>query len=173
MTENVATDRTERDAFGRELGVTDWWLVHELRAFGLGRRSACLVPWLPAIELAWVDGLAAAERRHLLGLLNARYPALDRQASQLLAGWLAKRPADRLFRIARRTLRAQLMALPVNERAALRARVMGPCVAIAHVSGGLLGFGVRSRSEQAWLQRLVIALRVPDERAAEGQSLSS
>lgn len=172
MTENAATDRTELDALGRELHVTDWWLVHELRAFGLGRRSACLVSWLPAIELAWVDGLTTAERRQLLGLLYARHPELDRQARQLLAGWLAERPADRLFRVARRTLRAQLMAMPVNERAALRARVMGPCVAIADVSGGLLGFGVRSRSEQAWLQRLAIALRVRDERAAGGRSLA-
>jgi hypothetical protein len=158
MTDPMATDR-EQDALGRELQVTDWWLVHTLRRFGLDRRSACLVPWLPAIELAWVDGLTAAERRQLLGLLYARHPALDRHAIQLLEGWLAARPADALFRIARRTLRAQLMALPVNERAALRARVIGPCVAVADASGGLFGFAAKSRPEHAWLQRLAITLR--------------
>lgn len=166
MTGHVTTERAELDALGRELQVTDWWLVQALRTFGLDRRSACLVPWLPAIELAWVDGLTAAERRQLSGLLYARHPTLDRHAGWLLSRWLANRPADGLFRIARRTLRAQLAALPSDERAALRARIVGPCVAVADVSGGLFGFGARSRSEQAWLQRLAIALRVPEDPAA-------
>lgn len=168
MTNAVATGRREDGnlaALGRELGLHDSWLLPALRTFGLDERSACLVTWLPAIELAWIDGLTGAERRRLLYLLHARYPALDNRAAALVTGWLAERPADELFRVARRTLRAQLSALPPSERPALRARVVGPCVAITDVSGGVSGFGARSRAEESWLQRLSIALRTPDERA--------
>lgn len=173
----MATSRTTLcgdpavEALGLELGVHDTWLLHTLRTYGVDQKSARLVPWLPAIELAWIDGLTSAERRRLLQLVHLRHPALADEAIALLTSWLSKRPAEGLFRTARRTLRSQLNALPPVERPALRARVVGPCVDIADVSGGVLGFGARSRAEDAWLQRLSIALRTSDERASHCRSL--
>lgn len=151
------------DGLGRALGFDDRALVRVVSSFGLDATCAPLIGWIPTIELAWRRGLTERERERILTLVYQRHGVLGTRAEVLLRDWLARRPADALFRTARRVLRVQLAKLLPHERPAVRARVIGPCAAVAEVSGGLLGFGAVSADEQVWLLALADDLRVPDE----------
>lgn len=161
----VVESHTEerRQTLEEAIGVRDPGLVRVLDAFGLDATCSFLVAWLPAIELAWMSGLSHTERTRLLDGVRARHGALSARGEELLADWLRRQPSAALFRTARRALRAQLAALPPDERPGVRARIIGPCVSIAEASGGLLGFGTISPGELTWLETLARALRAPDE----------
>lgn len=143
-----------------------------LESFGVDDSSMVLVPWIPAIELAWVGGLDESERARLLHLIRERHTQLSPRSEALVRDWLRRPPAKALFRTARRVLRKQLHALAPAERPALRARIIGPCVDIADASGGPFGLRTLSREEQAWLDTLVTSLQTDaapsaiDERSA-------
>lgn len=141
------------------LGVHDARLARVLGAFGLDDTCAVLIPWIPAIELAWLEGLTRSEHERLRLLIRQRHPALSDRAVTLLKDWLRRRPSNAFFRTARRAIRAQLQALPPDERPALRARILGPCVEVGEMSGGVFGFPSLSTREQAWLEQFAQSLQ--------------
>lgn len=126
----------ELRALGDGLGVRDAWLLSAVHTFGVRDESACLVAWLPVIELAWIGGLTPAEKRRVLTLVRSGHPNLDSSAEQLLARWLVDRPPAALFRCARRILRTQFSELRPAERTAAIERLVGLCLDVASVSGG-------------------------------------
>ena len=148
----------EIDRLRQSLGLDDPWLARQLHALGFDASCACLVPFVPAIDLAWIDGLTKREHQRILALIGQRHPDLSVPARRLLSAWLAQPPSDAVIRVVRGILRDQLSVLPPIERPALRARVVGPCVDLAYTSGGLLGQGGVSAAETAWLRRLARAL---------------
>jgi len=153
----------EVDRLRQSLELDDPRLARQLHALGFDASCACLVPFVPAIDLAWVDGLTKREHKRILTLIGQRHPDLSVAASRLLSCWLAQPPSRAVVRTVRRILRDQLSVLPPIERPALRARIVGPCVDRAYTSGGLLGQGDVSAAETAWLRRLARALRPSDE----------
>lgn len=155
---NVQHPEVEIDRLRQSLGLDDPWLARQLHALGFDASCACLVPFVPAIDLAWVDGLTRREHQRILTLIGQRHPHLSVAARRLLSCWLAQPPSRAVVRTVRRILRDQLSGLAPLERPALRARVVGPCVDLAYISGGLQGRGDLSRSEEAWLRRLAHAL---------------
>lgn len=145
------------------LGVRDSRFVPVLESFGLDATCAYLVTWLPAIELAWIGGLSAAERRHLIDDIQARHASLSARGHDLVTAWLRRRPAQPLFRAARHVVRAQLAALPAHDRPVLRARIIGRCMDVAEAPSGLLCRRAVTKEEQEWLEALADALRLPDD----------
>mgnify|MGYP000036760159 CR=1 FL=1 len=148
----------EVDRLRQSLGLVDPWLARQLHTLGFDASSTCLVPFVPAIELAWIDGLSKREHQRILALVGQRHPDLSPTARRLLSTWLVQPPSKAVVRVVRWILRDQLSGLPPIERPALRARVVGPCVDLAYTSGGLLGQGDISAAETAWLRRLAGAL---------------
>ena len=136
------------------LGLPDPWLARILHHWGFDETCADLVPWVPAIAIAWIDGLTLAEHQRLVDLIESRHQTLSPRATSLLTAWLCEPPPPYLVRVARRTLCEQMASLPIREREALRARVLGPCAEIARTSGGRFGFGAVSVPEAATLQQL-------------------
>lgn len=141
-------------ALQRALGLPDPWLARVLHHWGFDATCAGLLPWVPAIAVAWIDGLTLAEHRRLVDLIGQRHPTLSPRATTLLTTWLCEPPPPYLVRVVRRTLCEQMALLPVEEREALRARVLGPCAEIARASGGRFGVGAVSVSEATALQQL-------------------
>lgn len=124
-----------------------------------------LVQWIPAIELVWMLGLTDRDRQWVLRLVYERHGIVGARAEVLLHEWLANRPSDVAFRAARRVLRAQLANLPPEERPALRARVMGPCTALAVVSGRPLAPTAEPIDAYLWLLALADNLLLSDDRS--------
>jgi hypothetical protein len=164
----TAGDGTNAQRLATALGIADQGSARALVSYGLEPESAFLVTWLPAVQVAWLGGLTQAEQRRLKEIVRARHPNLTDHAERLLDGWLQRKPHDALFRIGRRVLHSQLAALSPTEHPALIARVVGPCVDLAHVSGGVLGVGAVSADERAWLSALAAELAVYSSQAADG-----
>lgn len=152
-------------ALGRALGLRDRALVRVVSSCGFDATCAPLVPWIPAIELGWMLGLTDRERGWVLRLVYERHGVLGVRAEVLLHEWVTSRPSDAIFRTGRRVLRAQLGTLPPEERAALRARVVGPCAALAVASGRLLSPAAEPFDTYVWLLALADNLLLPDDRS--------
>lgn len=137
-------------------------IARALESFGITGDAIDLVTWIPAIELAWLGDVTDAERTRLVSLVKQRHPDLSVWSKGLLEEWLRRRPANALFRTARRALRAHLHALPPEERPSVRARIIGPCLDVADASGGLFGYRAASSQERAWLRALEAGLHIDD-----------
>ncbi|HWI17449.1 MAG TPA: hypothetical protein VNT81_06870 [Vicinamibacterales bacterium] len=138
----------------KALGLPDPWLAGVLHHWGFDDTCADLLPWIPAISVAWIEGLTLAEHQRLVALIEQRHRSLSPRAKVLLTAWLSDPPPAYLVRVARRTLCEQLAGLHGAERDALHARVLGPCEDIARVSGGRFGFGAISAAEGVMLREL-------------------
>ncbi|MBM4195243.1 MAG: hypothetical protein FJ202_12840 [Gemmatimonadetes bacterium] len=152
-------------ALARALGVRNRGLIQVVGSFGFDATCAPLVPWIPAIELVWMLGLTAREREWVLRLVYERHGVLGPRAEVLLHEWVARRPSNVLMATGRRVLRAQLATLPPEERPALRARIIGPCVALIVVSGRLPGHRTDPVGAYAWLLALADNLLLPRDRS--------
>ena len=88
---------TARQALASALGITNEELMRRLQAQGITPELTVLLPWLPAIQVAWLKSLTAAERDWLVDHIKTmQAPPLDAAASRALQEWLAsqsQRPA--------------------------------------------------------------------------------
>ena len=166
----ASDSRAER--LGAVLGIENPALARVLASFGLDATCAPLVAWIPAIEFAWRRSPTGDDRQRILALVFARHGLLATRAEILLYEWLARRPPAALFSTARRVLRAQLAMLPPDQRPALCAGVIAPCVQLAERSRGLLGLGPVSDDQQRWLRVLAEDLLFPNEQPDPRESLS-
>lgn len=150
----------ERAALAEALGAPDPDACDQLQACGLRVSTTALVEWLPAVEVAWLDGADEAERH----ALRVHFNVDDRASAEgmaLLDGWLTQRPSDRLFAAGRRALRTRLLTLDADEREALLARVLGLCEATGRAAGGYFGFGALSSDERSHIAVIQADLERP------------
>jgi hypothetical protein len=109
--------------------------------------NAVLVEWLPAVDVAWLDGADEAERDELRRRFTTDGRATGDGAA-LLDEWLAHRPARGLFAAGRRALRHRLHGLDDDARRAAIARIVAVCEAAGAAAGGFLGIGALSSDER-------------------------
>jgi hypothetical protein len=138
----------ERAELAKALATPDLTVAESLYAHGLRASTAALVEWLPAVEVAWLDGADEAER-HALRV----HVTVDGRASTegiaLLDSWLTQRPPETLFAAGRVALRARLHALDAVDREALMARILALCEATGRAAGGYFGLGSLSSDERS------------------------
>src|SRR5688572_23186103 len=72
---------TTRQALASALGITNDDLMQRLQAQGITSELTVLLPWLPAIQVAWLKSLTAAERDWLRDHIRANQtPPLEAAA---------------------------------------------------------------------------------------------
>lgn len=150
----------ERAALTEALGAPDPDACRQLHACGLRTSTIALVEWLPAVEVAWLNGTDEAERH----ALRVHFSSDDRVSAEgmvLLDRWLTLRPPDTLFAAGRRALRARLLTLGADEREALLARVLALCEATGRASGGCFGLGALSSDERSHIAVIQADLERP------------
>lgn len=144
-----------RQALASALGVTSDDLIRRLQALGITPELTVLLPWLPAIQVAWLRNLTAAERDWLVEhIKTVQTPPLDAAANALLQEWLAASPGDQLYAIALETLALQLATLGPDAAATLRDKVLNAARGVSAASGGVLGIGAVSSDEKAALDAI-------------------
>lgn len=136
----------EQEALAAAIGSYDAEAIGCLHAWGMRADSAALLEWVPAIEVAWLDGLDDGERTVLRDGFAAAHAG--EPARRLLDEWLAHRPSHALFAAARRALRLQLQKLGDRERRNRIDRVAARCEEAGRAAGGMLGFGSLSGDER-------------------------
>lgn len=140
-------------------GLTDPALLQELEALGFTPETLGLLPLVPIVQVAWVEGGVSVEERTLIEqLARQRGIAPDSAAGRQLSEWLATRPSEAVFTRATRLIRAMLDA--PSARGDVRADdLIRRCEEIAAASGGVLGFRKISSEERALLEQIEAMLK--------------
>ena len=151
-----------RQALASALGVTNDELMRRLQAQGITPELTVLLPWLPAIQVAWLKSLTSAERDWLVDhIKTTQTPALDAAAQARLGEWLSASPSDELYLAARQALALQIGTLGPDAAQALRDKVLNAARGVSAASGGILGIGSVSADEKAAIDALARQLGEP------------
>jgi hypothetical protein len=148
-------DLAARQALASTLGITNDELMGRLKAQGITPELTVLLPWLPAIQVAWLKSLTSAERDWLVEhIKTTQEPPLDAAAEARIGEWLATSPSEELYLAARQALQLQIGTLGPDAAAALRDKVLNAARGVSAASGGVLGIGSISAEERAAIDGL-------------------
>ena len=149
-----------RRSLGAQIGLNDPEMLEQLLKLGFTPETVSLLPLVPVVQMAWVDGnVTDAERSAILTIARTRGIADGGAANLQLAAWLAARPAPEVFDGATRLIRAMLDA-PAQEATTISPDdLVAYCETIAAASGGMLGINKISSEERALLANLVADLK--------------
>ena len=132
--------------------LTDARALQELHDLGFTVETVALLPLMPALQAAWVEGgVNAADRQLLMSVARGRGIAEASAADQQLAEWSGRRPDDAVFSHANRLIRALLdVAAPATAQAD---DAVSDAEQIA-AAGRILGLAPLSANEKALLAQL-------------------
>ena len=152
LIDHMRQERREAAESARLLGATgiaDPILLDELVHFGFTPETLPALSVVPLLEVAWTDGkVDDYERRaiHADRALAEMDPAGPSAA--MVYGWLVDRPAGGVFRLWWELTHAAARGLAAEERAAVEADMLARATAVARASGGFLGIGSPTSSEE-------------------------
>jgi hypothetical protein len=138
-------------------GITNDKVLDALADLKLGGGAAVLVMSLfPVVEVAWADGhVDASERKVLLDLASSVGLNRDAAGFAFLSRWLEEKPEPAWHTLWSDYVRELVALMKPEDRALLKATVLGRARVVAEASGGFLGVAWRvSEAEEASLARL-------------------
>ena len=154
-----ATNDEARRSMGAQLGLNDPETLQQLQKLGFTADTVILLPLVPVVQMAWVDGsVTDAERSALFKIARSRGIAEGSAAHHQLSAWLADRPAPAVFESATRLIRAMLDAPAQDATKISPDDLVAYSETIAAASGGLLGINKISSEERALLASLAAQL---------------
>lgn len=155
----AAAAKAAHTALGEAAGVSDPALIDQLKELGFTPDTVGLFPFLPLIQVAWVDGtVTPQERDALLRLAEARGIGSGTPAYERLTEWITHKPTEAQFARAQRLIGA-LLATGATAVSGLTAEeLIRHSESIATASGGVFGFGSMSHEEKRLLSELATAL---------------
>lgn len=158
MRRAAEAERSRTDLSAKS-GVRDPELIRELQELGFTPETLPVLPLVPIVQMAWAEGgITPAERTLLLKLARDRGIAEGSPADQLLAGWMAQKPAEAVFRRATRLIGAMLDT-GTSSGTMTADEVIKYAEDIAAASGGILGIGKISAEERATLATIAAQLK--------------
>ncbi|MEM7412620.1 MAG: hypothetical protein AAF430_20485 [Myxococcota bacterium] len=136
----LAADEAEAaGALARATGIDDEPLLARLAELGIRPETLAALTLIPLIETAWADGVMdSRERSAILDGAASCGIGSESASHRLLELWTQERPTPDLVLLWREFLKAVAETLNPQERANLRAKVIGRAHAVAAAAGGLL-----------------------------------
>lgn len=151
---SMERDRS-REALAEATGLTDEELLNALVDAGFQATSLTALALVPAIFVAWADDTVdSLECETIMNAAKQRGINEDGVALQLLESWLKKRPPKSLWDTWHNYAHTVNETLTDSASKALSEEVLRLAEAVAESSGGVLGFGKTSKSEQAVLDQI-------------------
>lgn len=155
----AAAERARRE-MGAQIGSDDPEMLQELQALGFTPDTVILLPLVPVVQMAWVDGsVAPAERALIVELARSRGVAEGSAADRLLSEWLTGQPGPPVLESAMRLIRGMLAAQPSDHPALTADDLVRYSERIAEASGGIFGIHRISADERALLATIAAALK--------------
>jgi hypothetical protein len=147
---------SQRRSMAAYLGLTeDDPIAGDLHAAGFRLSSIPLLELVPLVEMAWAAGTVSSYAGRVITGAAARRKAIRDGAYSQLQTWLTFRPADEVFRVARRALRHRLESIDRTLAAATRSSLLSESMLLACPDGGLLGGdAVVDPGQRRWLDDL-------------------
>ena len=131
----------DRERIGQVTGIADPEALLAIQEIGFTAETVALLPLIPPIEIAWMQGgLASREADYLTHCARQGGIEAGGEADQALARLLSARPAESFCSACRQALRAMLLAAAVPDRDQRREQILTQCQEVARLAtGGLLG----------------------------------
>ena len=163
-----ARAEAERQGLAESAGVTNEQILEAFREMGLDRETVALLHFIPLLEVAWSDGsVSARERTGILEMARARGIMDGSPAHRKLLEWLGNSPGSVLFGRARTVMHDLLAFMSEDKRQVASRDLVAACEEIAAASGGILGLGSRtSTEERAVIERVAAEIQKTHEAAA-------
>ena len=150
-----AAAEEQRRRLGQETGVGDDDVLRDLQDLGYTPETVMLLHLVPLIQTAWAEGgVTQKERDLIVKAARSRGITAGSPADQQLDLWLAQRPSGELFEKTLRAIRTILQAQPDDARATSEKDLLELASAIAHASGGIVGFHAVSDEERQILAHI-------------------
>lgn len=134
-------------------GITDARSLDELMALGFTSETARLLPLVPLVEVAWVEGgVTRRERQFILLAARLRGVTSGDETYKRLTSWLNARPSEEFFRAALAAVRQMFHFFPPELREVNEWNMLANCEHVAVASGKVAG-GTHNISDEE--QRLL------------------
>lgn len=154
-----AAKKHSHDELKHLTGITNEQVLDALSALQLGGAATLVMSMFPIVEVAWADGKPDAKELKIIREL-ARTIGLvpGSPAASYLDKWLEEKPEPSWHTLWVDYVRALCAHMKSDDRAMLKATVLGRARVVAEASGGFLGVAFRvSAAEQKALDGLEAA----------------
>ncbi|MBX3420928.1 MAG: TerB family tellurite resistance protein [Pirellulaceae bacterium] len=138
-------------------GITDQELAEKIAGLNVSAQTLAAFRLVPLVAVAWANDNIDSNEQYVIDQA-AEKAGLDQAARQLLGHWVSQRPGSELLDTWCQYAHALAGSLNEAERRSLQRQIMDQAQAVAHASGGVLGFGSVSPGEKAVLNKVKQAL---------------
>lgn len=153
---DAAVTASSREALQKLTGISDGPVLDSLAALKLGGAATLVMSLFPVIEVAWADGqIDQKERTALMEASKGIGLEIDSPAWEYLSKWLEEKPEPSWHTLWADYVKALVAHMKPDDRAMLKATVLGRARVMAEASGGFLGVAFRvSAAEKRVIARL-------------------
>ncbi len=144
--------------FREATGIQDAKVLQALYDLGVSPASLAALRVFPLIAVAWADDKTTAAERTTVHMIADRYIQPDSAAATLLKQWLDHQPTEAMFEAWEIYANAMFESLPASESASLKKTLVEEINEVATASGGIMGWGAVSRTEESAIMRIKAAL---------------
>ncbi len=158
LRDEMSSDKTAQEIM-RLTGISDEKLAAEIVATNVTVETLAAFRLVPLIAVAWADDLMEENERYAIQLAAEKAGIAQGSASMgLLHIWTQRRPPAELLQTWCEYSRALVASLAGEHRKTLQREILRQVSTVAQASGGVLGFGSISSSEQAIIDQISEAL---------------
>ena len=137
-------------------GISDDKVLEALSELKLGGAATLVMSLFPVIEVAWADGNVDEKERAAI-MEAAKTVGLEQPspAFEFLTKWLAEKPEPSWHALWAEYVKALVVTMKPDDKALLKATVLGRARVVAEASGGFMGVAFRvSDAEKRVLAKL-------------------
>lgn len=153
---DAAQKTASKEEIQKLTGIANEQVLEALSALKMGGAATLVMALYPIIEVAWADGkIDPSERKVILDLSKSIGLESESPAYEYLAKWLDEKPELSWFGLWADYVQALTAKMSAEDKALLRATVVGRARVVAEASGGFMGLAFRvSGAERAVLEKL-------------------
>jgi uncharacterized tellurite resistance protein B-like protein len=147
------------EAIMRVMGITDRALAEEIAKINITVETLAAFRLAPLVAVAWADDRIEENERYVITTAAEKSGMKPEDAAmKLLESWTVRRPSAELLEAWCDYTKSLCGSLSEEHRRVLKQEVMEQVNAVAHASGGFLGFGSVSPSEKDVIARIESSL---------------
>lgn len=156
---DAAAKQSSREELQRLTGIANEQVLDALAGLKMGGAATLVMSLYPIIEVAWADGVIDARERTVISDL-AKTIGLEKDspAFEYLQKWLDEKPELSWQTLWADYVKALCAKMKPDDKALLKATVLGRARVVAEASGGFMGLAFRmSEAEKKVLEKLELA----------------
>lgn len=153
---DAAAKQSSKEELQKLTGISDEAVLEALANLKLGGAATLVMSLFPVIEVAWADGnLDAKERAAIMEATKGIGLEQGSPAWEYLNKWLDEKPEPSWHELWAGYVKALCAKMKPDDKALLKATVLGRARTVAEASGGFLGVAFRvSDAEKRVLTKL-------------------